>query len=378
MPKNNFSGGTSIFPTTIRPSIFNPLPASEMLSRKGEKFIWLRAMPTPDLSQGQLALPDSSKGYIYTFEDYFHIPEEAAIMGGIEGNRIKTRYGNIARVNRVWIPKDEMAGTPEEFSVKSFSGNEIEIESTQELRYWDNVFIDYDFLLYDTFETRITLGYDTDSYLVAEDKTKILIKFSDFWYRLPGELEYTREPVTHDYYSVYFGRVFPSGTELIMNYDLYTPIDLVYKTINLKDIEESKLPVGAQEGDLEVIVGETVKLSKGDILISTLSYGVEKEISQFDPGKGFSLKRNPIVEIIQVISNKRKYERNQFRLINKRYIVLDEKPENMPKNISVVYTYNPSFRVASSQEYSGLSGRTQLRQYVVKPDSTNIVLSEIK
>ena len=314
MPKNNFGGGSSIFPTTLRPSLFNPLPASELLARKGEKFIWLRAMPTPNISGGKLALPDKDKGYIYTFEKYLNIPEEAilsTVTGATEVNVVYVRYSPVAKVNRVWIPRDPVVGPVEDFKVKNIVGNRVELE-WGELKYWDNVNINYDILLYDTLSLEQTLETDTNFIELAKD-SKVLIKVTNFWYRMPGEEKFIGlDGLKNDYFKAYFHRVLPRGTEIKMLYDLYTPLDVAYKTISLKEIEEAKLPVGAQEGDLEIIVSESAKLSKGDILISTLSYAVEKEIAVFEPGKGYALKRNPVVEILQVFSSDKEYQRGSF------------------------------------------------------------------
>jgi hypothetical protein len=146
----------------------------------------------------------------------------------------------------------------------------------------------------------------------------------------------------------------------------------------MKDMEQTKLPVGAMEGDLEFIANETLKLSKGDVLISTVSFGVEKEISEFKPGFGYPIKRTPVIEVSQVFSSEKEYTRDEFVLKENRLLELKEKPENMPKQISIVYSYNPSYRVGNSQEYSGLSGKVQLRQYIAKPDTTNLILSDIR
>lgn len=379
MPSNNFPGGNSIFPTTIRPSIFNPLPASEMLTRKGEKFIWIRALPAPSNSQGgRLALPDDNKGFIYTFEKIQNVPEEAVPISAIDGNRISVRYSRIARVNRIWIFLDDTAGGLRELTPIGFNDNLIIIEET-DLNYWSNVFVDYDYYMYDEkYNYTDILLNDTDKIELSIERNKIIIRVHEFWIKSPGESTWEEIQIKHSLKTIQLDKVRQKGTEVIAKIDLYSPVDLVYKTINLKDVSETNLPVGAQEGDLEILVSESVKLSKGDLLISTVSYGVEKEISEYVPGKGFPLKRNPVLEVSQVFSFEKEYLFNEFKLIDRQYIELEEKPGSMPKQISIVYTYNPTFRVGSSQEYSGLSGKTQLRQYVAKPDSTNIILHKIK
>lgn len=373
MPRNNFEGGGSIFPTVIRPSLFNPLPPSELLTRKGEKFLWLRAMPTPDLETGRLALPDDNKGYIYTYEKSVNIADESTVVNATIGSTVLTRYSPISRVNRVYLPKDPVLGQTEEYKVKAFSGNTVELENA-DLKYYDNVVINYDILIYETQEREFELPELLD-WIPVPHLDRLAVKINSAWMKLPGKSRWKETEIKCTYIKFLLGKSYPPGTVFRINYDVCTPLDVAYKTITIKDIQESKLPSGAQEGDLEILVSDTARLTKGDILISTLSYSTEKEVASFVPGKGFPLKRNPVIEAFQVISKDREYDRSEYHIEDRNFLVLNEKPENMPKKISVAYSFNPAFRVAGSQEYSALSGKQQLRQYVLKPDTTNIILN---
>lgn len=373
MPFNNFEGGGSIFPTVVRPSLFNPLPPSELLTRKGEKFLWLRAMPTPDLQTGRLALPDENKGYIYTYEKTANVAGESTVLNATFGDTILTRFSPIARVNRVYIPKDPMLGTSEELKVKEFSGNKVTMEAGG-LRYYDNVVINYDVFIFENQEREFELP-DLLDWIPVPHTDRLAVKINSAWTKLPDKSRWKEAEISCSYIQFFLGKKYAPGTKVKINYDVCAPLDLAYKTITIKDIQESKMPAGAQEGDLEVLVSDAARLSKGDVLISTLSFSTEKEVSKFVPGKGYPLKRNPAAQAFEVLSKNKVYGIGDYSIQDKTYLVLNEKPADMPEYLSIAYTYNPAFRVAGSQEYSALSGKQQLRQYVLKPDTTNIILS---
>ncbi|WP_232371491.1 hypothetical protein [Leptospira ainazelensis] len=143
--------------------------------------------------------------------------------------------------------------------------------------------------------------------------------------------------------------------------------------IEAKDRRLGKSGVDLQVGDLDVVVGSTTNFAKDDLIILLNSLITEKEICKRNKDGLYPIKYTPVREIYSIHSFEREY--TDFSVEKFRFLQL--KGDSLPDQVSIVYGYNPKFRILPSTKFSALADRVQPREWVARMDQTNLDLSEI-
>lgn len=373
MAKRIFPGGVSIFPTTIRPSTFNPLPADELITRNGEKFVWLRTLPSTSINEGNLQLPGKNKGYNVTYEKSVRLPDEPLNINGLNGNILYTSYTPISKVHRVYLAYE---GGEENLPVKGFGRDWIELQPGTNLVYHSNVNIAYDVQTFETKEIETELKENSEN-IDLGIYPYVIVKVHSIWLLMPNQTEWTElKDYSFGYLGINLKRVYPAGTKFKIEYDDYATLDVAYRTISLKEINEGNLPANTEVGDVDIVVGSNANLSKGDILIATRLEVVDKEIATYNIATGlYRLSKPPITSLIQVATDEREYNIDDFEIVGRMSVRLKGYTGiDIPKKIAVVYKHNPQFRIISMFDQGALASKPMPKKYVMRADSTNIVL----
>ena len=163
MAERQYPGGVSPFPTQHRPSIFNRLPPEEFIARRGEPVLWFIAMPAPQ-SQSRLNMPgllsvptsqnteqtETPKGYVLGFQRSFRIAEETLAIQYNDLINFTPAYSPIHKVHSAFVYRNELQGGNIPLTVATVERDSFAIKPTPELRYWHEVRLDYEVLLYET------------------------------------------------------------------------------------------------------------------------------------------------------------------------------------------------------------------------------------
>lgn len=369
-------GGQSVFPTQSRPNIFNKLPVEELIERNGEDFIWLRLLPSTELEEGNLALPDQpNKGFIISYERERKIVDETIQLMTIQGQTFQTIYSPITKIHKLYVKKHEIHGSDLDLPVRSFTGNTITLTDDILIKPWYQIQIDYSIKSYETTKEEFELP---GGHILPIGKyPKVMVKVNKVLIR-ENPRKWQEIPFTHDFLNIYLRRRYPEGTRLKVEYDAINTIKLAYKAVELKDVQlNEKGTISVMSGDFEAVCSPYLDLSKGDILVNSVSSSVEKELVTIDSKGRYRLKYSPIKELVSITDGVNEYLPDDFLIEDYQYIRFVKELKELPQRLSLIYSYHPIYKIVDSLTVSGQAGRLQPRKYLLRPDLTNSILSYI-
>ncbi len=387
MAERQYPGGISPFPTRHRPSIFNRLPPEEFIDRRGEPVLWFPALPNPkqQYTPGTLLTPDvtsDNKGYILGFQRTFRILEETL---AIQYHNLETFYpafSPIQKVNSAIVFRNELQGGNICLDVVSVDQDSFSISPNQELRYWHEIRLDYEVLLFNTRQVTITKENLTPV-IELKDHPQLIVDFSGERFinacvgvkqvcKIDGQTETVIDPVTHDFIRIYLPDTETDPAVYKLELDLYSPIVIAYSTLSAKKNRDTTIAV--QAGDLEAVISPYYPINEGDLIVMTGAQGAAKEISHKQNDGRFYLKYGPIIGIDKIYAaNAMGYTEleldsvivdgfHSFRLMDRSI-----------QTVSATYSYHPQYRVKERLEYSALEGRRQPVKWRLSPEHTNLV-----
>ncbi|PJZ89527.1 hypothetical protein CH368_06100 [Leptospira levettii] len=252
---------------------------------------------------------------------------------------------------------------PVKLNVKRIHESYFEIQ--ENLKYWNHVQLDYEVALTETklfhFKGNGLRMVDTglSDYLV--DLKSIFINGKDAKDKIVGNnftsLAFT-EPV--------FGDV--TGEAVF-----FSPIKVAYRTFELDQTSTEKVKFGLSTGEIAFVVPVGIRMGLGDIVILTKSDARQSERILTVPGRKFDfVSHTPVIRIYNLISKTnsglKEYEEGKdFILLgNDRIYWFSDKP----KEYTIMYDYNPVYRVSSKIENGASEDRERVRIYKAKSVST--------
>ena len=384
MAERQYAGGSSPFPTRHRPSIFNRLPAEEFIDRRGEPVLWFRALPVPKKrSIGTLAMPSShqeNKGYILGFQKSFRIFEETIALQHHNKVKFRPAFVPIDKVHSLFVYRNELQGGNLPLEVISTDRTSFTIKENQNLKYWHELRLDYEVLLYEpktvTFEKKnegIILELKEDPLLITDISNENLINVCVGVNSICRMSDNTNiENYSFDFHRIYLPE---TESEVIDTYTLglniYAPITIAYSTLRAKKNNETTIPI--QVGDLEAVISSYYPISEGDLLVMTSSQGQAKELCQKHTDGNFYLKYGPIVAIdkayAESLGKSVEIDIETIKLKGFHSFCIDDPSIS---SLSVSYSYHPQYRVKEKLGFSALEGRRQPSKWRLSPEHTNL------
>jgi hypothetical protein len=357
------AGGQLPFNTQTRPNIFTPVHPEEIIERRGESFYWFRMQPCPcdrnDTSS--LNCRFCVDGQIPTHQESRRIIEETAWK--VEGNKVYFRFGPIDRVeSAVWTVAD---GKTVDLRILDTHPDHIEVNV--HLKYWHSVNLSY----YAKLSKELILNFEIEEITKQVFVPKI---WEEGIVTKVHELYLDGQPI-HDkvlgfnFDSIVFSENIRPG-RISGKITVFQPIKLGYKTFELDQSETERVKFGLNKGQIAVVSPLGYKMGQGDILIMVKSDARHSERIKTHPARQFDfLSHSPVIRIHNlIVKTNRGLEEKQigkdFNLIsNDRIFWLSDKPNEY----SIVYDYNPTFRVSGSIENGSLENRERPR--ILKADA---------
>lgn len=384
--RKQLPGGTAPFQIEPKPNVIQKAPYQETIDRLGEKILFLRNLPTPDVTPGRLATPDAradGKGYIYSYQKTARQEtEEASLMGSRSINRVYTRNAPISKVRKLVWRRGPLQGGDMELTVTKFT--EEYIEFSENIPYYASLAIDYDVRLYETVTLDIAMARDgraldlsNGSDLIHDVNGNIInvcVKVHEVWLINEDGTLTKLDNHTHDFTHIYLEKTYGTGVSFRVTLDRYDTINAAYHTFDNKtqQIGQSELPAGA----IQILFNQWVIVSPGDILIFTNAFQNTKEVSARGTDGRYPLIQSPVREIEAIFylrGNERvEVDPESVSIENFRYMRLPE--DITPSRVSVVYNYHPQYRVHPEVQLSSHAYRQQPRKWTAIPAQTNIIL----
>ncbi|EMO25394.1 hypothetical protein LEP1GSC170_1258 [Leptospira interrogans serovar Bataviae str. HAI135] len=367
--------GGNTFKVEIGPSTFNPNPPDDLIQRQGEPVIWLRSFPNPDKNSQQLMALPGKEGMIYRIDKSFRVPLEDLQNQQFDGNDLYTRYGPIKNIRRLYVVRAEEDGGNIELKFEEFKDNRIRILPNAGFESYMLVRCDYEIFVIDEDES-ITVVQKIDGNIINFElfPNKLVINVKEIWRKRPTETVFSRiTDSRNDFVNLYIKDVSPAETVYKITLDSFSPIKIGYRMIEAKDRRLGKTGIDLQIGDLDVVVGSTTNFAKDDLIVLLNSLLTEKEICKRNKDGLYPIKYTPVREIYSIHSQEREY--SNYSIEKFRYLKLNE--NILPDQVSIVYGYNPKFKILPSTKLSALADRIQPREWVARLDQTELDLSEI-
>ncbi|UML78845.1 hypothetical protein [Leptospira kirschneri] len=367
--------GGNTFKVEIGPSTFNPNPPDDLIQRQGEPVIWLRSFPNPSANSQQLMALPGADGIFYRIDKTFRVPLEDLQNQQFDGNDLYTRYGPIKKIRKLYVVRSEEEGGNFELKVEEIDGNRIRIFPEREFESYMLVRCDYEISVIDEDES-ITVIQKLDGNIINFElfPNKLVTNLKAIWRKRPSEQTFSLLPdFRHDLVNLYIKDISSIGTVFKMTLDSFSPIKIGYRMIEAKDRRLGKSGIDLQIGDLDVVVGSTTNFAKDDLIILLNSLMTEKEICKRNKDGFYPIKYTPVREIYSIHSQEKEYF--DYSIEKFRFLKLNEK--FLPEQISIVYGFNPKFKILPSTKLSALADRIQPREWVARLDQTELDLSEI-
>ncbi|MBM9499677.1 hypothetical protein JWG44_05360 [Leptospira sp. 201903071] len=367
--------GGNTFKVEIGPSTFNPNPPDDLIQRQGEPVIWLRTFPNPDTNSQQLMALPGKNDSLYRIDKTFRVPLEDLQNQQFDGNDLYTRYGPIKKVRNLFVVRAEEDGGNLDLEIEETEGNRIRCVPKREFESYMLVRCDYEISVIDKDEKLTFIqNYDGGVLNLGIFPNKLVTNVKEIWWKRPTEDKFSKlSDFKHDLVNVYLKDISSKGTIYEITFDSFSPIKIGYRMIEAKDRRLGKSGVDLQVGDLDVVVGSTTNFAKDDLIILLNSLITEKEICKRNKDGLYPIKYTPVREIYSIHSFEREY--TDFSVEKFRFLQL--KGDSLPDQVSIVYGYNPKFRILPSTKFSALADRVQPREWVARMDQTNLDLSEI-
>ncbi|WP_061232501.1 hypothetical protein [Leptospira noguchii] len=375
MAREFLKTGGNTFKVEIGPSTFNPNPPDDLIQRQGEPVIWLRSFPNPDKNSQQLMALPGKEGMIYRIDKSFRVPLEDLQNQQFDGNDLYTRYGPIKNIRRLYVVRAEEDGGNIELKFEEFKDNRIRILPNAGFESYMLVRCDYEIFVIDEDES-ITVVQKIDGNIINFElfPNKLVINVKEIWRKRPTETVFSRiTDSRNDFVNLYIKDVSPAETVYKITLDSFSPIKIGYRMIEAKDRRLGKTGIDLQIGDLDVVVGSTTNFAKDDLIVLLNSLLTEKEICKRNKDGLYPIKYTPVREIYSIHSQEREY--SNYSIEKFRYLKLNE--NILPDQVSIVYGYNPKFKILPSTKLSALADRIQPREWVARLDQTELDLSEI-
>jgi len=375
MAKRYLTGGSNPFEVSPGPSVFNPNPPDDLIERQGESFIWIRPLPNPEnTEENRMPLP-SDKQLIYRVDRTRRLPIETLQNQDMDGSLLYTRFGPISKIRTLEVFRNYDFGGNIKLEVIRFSGNTIEIKPNPEFEDYMQVDCDYEVNAVQKIDYR-DFGLNEDGKILDLGiYPDIIVKVLSVWRMEPnGSYTELKECLT-DYKNIILPVPSEKGRKFNISVLTYSPIKLGYRTIDSRDKRLADKSFDIQAGDLDAIVGSNINLSKGDIVISTLSLATETEVIRRNSNGLFPVKYTPLREIYSLHSEKKSFSDQEYSIVNFRFVKVETK--NIPDKLTIVYGYNPKFVVLPSSTISALAKKNQPRKWILRQSQTTIDIGEI-
>ncbi|MDI7166727.1 hypothetical protein [Leptospira santarosai] len=367
--------GGNTFKVEIGPSTFNPNPPDDLIQRQGEPVLWLRSLPNPN-TNSQQTMPLPVKGeFIYRIDKTFRVPLEDLQNQEFNGNDLYTRYGPIQKIRRLYVVRAEEDGGFLDLEIDEIEGNRIRIVPNREFEPYMLVRCDYEISVIDKDEN-ITVIQNLEGGVLNFGlfPNKLVINVKEIWRKRPAEEKFSKiSEFKYDLVNVYLKDISSTGTVFKIILDSFSPIKIGYRMIEAKDRRLGKSGIDLQIGDLDVVVGSTTNFAKDDLIILLNSLMTEKEICKRNKDGLYPIKYTPVREIYAIHSQEKEYI--NYSIEKFKFLKLND--ESLPEQISIVYGYNPKFRILPSTKLSALADKVQPREWVARIGQTELDLSEI-
>ncbi|MBE7411394.1 MAG: hypothetical protein HS129_04905 [Leptospiraceae bacterium] len=370
MAKRYLTGGSNPFEVSPGPSVFNPNPPDDLIERQGESFIWLRALPNPDVTREDRMSLAGERQTIYRIDKTRRLPLETLQNQDMDGGLLYTRFGPISKIRSLVVFRNEDFGGNIPLEVLKFSGNTIEIRPNPEFEDYMQVDCDYEVKAMQLLDFREIQLQSDGKYLDLGIYPDIIVKVLSVWRKESNGMFIELKDCYTDYKNVILPTISEKGRRFNVSVLTYSPIKVGYRSINSRDKRLADKNFDIQAGDLDAVVGSNINLSKGDILISTLSIANETEIVRRNKDGLFPVKYTPLREIYSVNSLERSFDDTEYSILNYRFIKIES--DDIPDNLTVVYGYNPKFVVIPETTISALSKKNQPRKWVLRLSQTTI------
>ncbi len=386
MARRQYSGGLSPFPTQHRPSIFNRLPPEEFLIRRGEPVLWFPALPpvhAKPLQAGRLLSPDlhhTNKGYILTFQKNFRIAEESLAIQHHNTLRFRPAFAPIHKIHSVFAYRNALQGGNIHLQVKDIAKNNFTIEPHPQLRYWHEIRLDYEVLLYETRRLRFEkesaspiIHLCEHPELITESTGESLINVCVGVRSIENINEGNITNYHHDFTRIHLPETESKAASYMLELELYSPISIAYRTLASHKNTSSAIPI--QAGELEAVASPYYPINEGDLIIMTRSQASAKELSHKRDDR-FPLVYGPIASIQKLYAGTSEGAREldiDDAIIDGFHALRLKDPSI--ESISVSYNYHPQYRVKERLEHSALEGRRQPVKWRLSPEHSNLVFA---
>lgn len=372
MAKQYLSGGGNPFGVTPAPSVFNPNPPDDLISRQGEPAIWIRAIPKiGEFDETKMAIPGSDS-QLYRIERYRRMPTETLNPMFYDGNVVQTKYGPISKIRSLKVFRNDDFGGNFNLSIESFEHNRIKLKPNIEFQEYYQLDCDYDIESFTKFEN-VKFIQEEDGFLLHPVKEDIIVLVHSVWRERLDKSGYDEIGFKYDFTKISCETVAEAGRRYLLSYVTFSPIKIGYKTIDTKDARLAEKMLDVQSGDIDIVVGSGLNLSKDDILIPLRTLRTEKEILQKDKEGRYPVKYSPLREIVAVYTDSVEYE--DFWIEDSRYVRINS--STLPERIICVYQYNPRYSIMPDTTASALAERIQPRKFIGRINQTRLDLGRI-
>ncbi|MCB1305055.1 MAG: hypothetical protein KDK37_12285 [Leptospiraceae bacterium] len=361
-------GGFTVFNPTIRPNVFSPVGVEDLIDRRGESALWFRMQPCP------CPVASRTSDCLVCFNSHVRSFQESVLIENervqADGHSLFPRFAPVRKVNRTeWLGPGE--GRP--LTVDKIDPTRVLVKEM--LEEWSAVFIDYevDLIEAQTFD-KIRVHNDI---FVQIPTDAIIIGIEGVWES--GDEDVDGRPL--DYTGFGFHRITLKErfTGLVnVRLRLFRPIKIAYRTMDVghKRTERAALPF--ESGEIEIIVPNSYLMGEGDIITFLTTTVRHSMYIEAKPGQVDRIAYSPVVELINCYSKARDDKGNDRILqhtIGQDLILessdrvrwLTDKPRG---GYTLMYSYNPSFRIQEETTVAGGMDKRLPRQYRAKAASS--------
>lgn len=372
MAKRFINAGGNPFATSPAPSVFNPNPPDDLIERQGEPCIWLRAIPNPKTNDSiKMPLP-GQESWLYRIERYRRQPLETLNPMYYDGNILKTRYGPIAKIRSLNVIRNDDYGGNFSLSIREFKENEIHLNPNTEFQDYYQVDCDYETESF-TRHKDVDFVQGQDGNILFPVTDEIIVKVLAVSRQKSDKSGYESINYKYDFTKISLETVAEAGRRYILDFVTFSPVMIGYRTIDMKDVRLGEKLLDVQSGDIEIVVGSALNLSKDDILIPLRSLKTEKEILKKDEHGRYPVKYSPIREVIAIYSDKVEFE--SFWIEDSQFVRINSTV--LPDQVVCIYQFNPRYNVLANTTLSALANRIQPRQFTGRLNQTRLDLGRI-